>query len=76
MTIPTWHGALCREADPEVWFPAKGQAPTAARAKAICRQCPARRECLDYALREKITCGIWGGFTGRERRQLERTVVQ
>jgi WhiB family transcriptional regulator, redox-sensing transcriptional regulator len=43
-----------------------------ARAKAICRECPVREECLRAAMdgREKI--GIWGGFTPEERARLDR----
>ena len=45
--------AVCRQADPELFFPI-GSAGTAAaeiqRAKAICASCPVRRPCLTYAL--------------------------
>jgi WhiB family redox-sensing transcriptional regulator len=39
-----------------------------ARAKAICRSCPVRKECLDYALRIREQHGIWGGLNETERR--------
>ena len=32
------------------------------RAKAICNECPARQECLDYALEIREPHGIWGGL--------------
>ena len=38
------------------------------RAKAICVQCPVRRECLDYALGVGEIHGIWGGLNETERR--------
>lgn len=37
------------------------------RAKAVCAVCPVRVECLDYALRHHVRCGIWGGLNERER---------
>jgi WhiB family redox-sensing transcriptional regulator len=39
-------------------------------AKAICKTCPVRRECLDYAIRIREPHGIWGGLNEVERKQL------
>lgn len=39
------------------------------RAKAICRVCPVREECLETALAIKEPYGIWGGLTEQERRE-------
>jgi WhiB family redox-sensing transcriptional regulator len=41
-------------------------------AKAICAGCPVREECLEYAMRWDQLCGVWGGLSERERRQLRR----
>jgi WhiB family redox-sensing transcriptional regulator len=41
-----------------------------ARAKAICRECPVQRECLDHAVEFGEAHGIWGGLNEHERRQL------
>ena len=60
--------ALCAETDPEVFFPDKGQ--TGRDAKRICAACPVTKPCLEFALAHGITWGIWGGLSGRERRQL------
>ena len=38
-------------------------------AKAICRSCPVREECLGYALRIQEPHGIWGGLNETERKQ-------
>lgn len=62
--------ALCAEADPDAWFPEKGQ-PVAA-AKAVCGRCDVRDECLEFALRTREPFGIYGGMTARERRVLRR----
>lgn len=42
----------------------------AAPAKAICRECVVREECLDYALAINERYGIWGGMTPEERREI------
>jgi WhiB family transcriptional regulator, redox-sensing transcriptional regulator len=60
--------ARCRGSDGELFF-----TPGAAqefRAKAICRSCPVRWECLAYALRNRVEHGVWGGLTDRERRRV------
>ena len=66
--------AACRPYASELFFPAKGEFRSSEiiRAKAICRECPVREECLQTAMdgREKI--GIWGGFTPEERARLHR----
>lgn len=38
-----------------------------AEAKAICRNCPVRQQCEDYAKARGEKYGIWGGKTSRER---------
>lgn len=41
-------------------------------AKAICRACPVRTECLAEALDGRLEWGVWGGMTERERRAILR----
>ena len=38
-------------------------------AKRICANCPVRRQCLEYALANRIVRGVWGGASERERRR-------
>lgn len=38
----------------------------------VCRKCPVVKECLNYALNNNISIGIYGGTSGRERRVLQR----
>lgn len=64
--------ALCQQADPEVFFPVYQGDGSAIRAKAICRMCPVRRQCLDYALEHREHYGVWGGTTSGERDRLLR----
>ena len=62
--------ANCSGIDPDLWF-----APGALEhkeAKRICRGCPVRRECLNYALETPVDHGVWGGMTERERRSFRR----
>ena len=64
--------AACRNADSELFFAPGGIQEH--RAKAVCRSCPVRWECLAYALRHRVEHGLWGGLTERERRKvLNRT---
>jgi hypothetical protein len=39
-------------------------------ALSVCATCPVRQECLDYAIRNRIDNGIWGGVTEKELRSL------
>ena len=66
--------AACRGTDLDVFFPERGE--TAGPARQVCARCQVRQPCLDYALSNRITHGIWGGLTERERRPLQSTWVQ
>ena len=63
-------GAACTQADPEIFFPAPGDEVGEAKAKAVCRACPARSECLAYAVVYRIEDGVWGGASEEERRAI------
>lgn len=41
---------------------------------AMCRSCPALKQCLEYALRhpESAEYGVWGGTTATQRRRILR----
>lgn len=60
--------SLCKEADPEQFFPEKGGAT--ALAKKLCKECPVKAQCLEFALANDERFGIWGGLSERERRKL------
>jgi WhiB family transcriptional regulator, redox-sensing transcriptional regulator len=70
--------AACRGEDSSFffapnYFERRGQKDAReAVAKRICAKCPVRAECLDYALTNKETHGIWGGLNEMERRALLR----
>jgi WhiB family transcriptional regulator, redox-sensing transcriptional regulator len=65
----SWRGrAACRTADPDLFFPERGE--SAEPARRICASCPVREPCLDYAIGNGVTHGIWGGLAERDRRAL------
>ncbi|MER8042727.1 WhiB family transcriptional regulator [Streptomyces sp. NPDC094032] len=74
-TAPEEHGAdwrefgLCRQVDPELWWPEKGSSTAAARK--ICTACEVRTPCLDWAL-ETGEPGVWGGTTPNQRKAIRR----
>ncbi len=69
---PDWHrDAACRDvADPDIFYPSSGQ--TGAEAKEICKGCPVRAVCLEWALDTCEPFGIWGARTAKERKALRR----
>ena len=49
----------CHVGDPDLWF---ADAPDdLERAKALCTDCPIRRQCLAAALERSEPWGVWGG---------------
>jgi WhiB family redox-sensing transcriptional regulator len=65
--------ALCRQADPELWFPEPGEDDRAA--KLICGWCPVRSVCLAWAMDTNEPYGIAGGLTPEERRRARRAAA-
>ena len=74
--------ALCRGADANLFFPPQNpelkdeRLAREAQAKAICSECPVRRQCLEFALATREPHGIWGGLNELERRRLVRDQVR
>lgn len=62
--------ANCLGVDPDLFFPERGASTK--EAKAVCRACVVREDCLEYALENSEKFGIWGGLSERERRRLRR----
>lgn len=62
--------ALCAQTDPEAFFPEAGD--NVNPALRICQACPVRQKCLDWALANNETFGVWGGTTPNDRRKLRR----
>ena len=73
--MPLKNELPCRTVDPDTFFPVGTTGPAlvqAEEAKALCRLCPIRQQCLDWALDEGVEFGVWGGMTEQERRWTRR----
>ncbi len=72
----TWRDeAACRDMDPDLFFPIGTTGPALDQieaAKGICRACPVRHFCLEYALSTNQEAGVWGGTSEDERRKLRK----
>jgi WhiB family transcriptional regulator, redox-sensing transcriptional regulator len=70
LALPDLPGAVCKGEAPDPWFPSTGKSPAAG--KAACRACPARTECLEWALANGEQLGTRGGTTPDERKEILR----
>ncbi|MBQ0851532.1 WhiB family transcriptional regulator [Streptomyces sp. NPDC057621] len=69
--------AECRTVDPDLFFPIGNTGPALVQiedAKSVCRRCPVREECLNWALDTGQSIGVWGGTSESERRTLRRRI--
>ena len=65
--------AVCTSVGGELFFPELGVLPD--DAKAICRSCEVRVECLAFAVENSTPEGVFGGFTERPRRKIARELA-
>lgn len=70
LPLPWVSAAACRNMPPSTMFPHEGE--SLAAALAVCRGCPVRAACLEYALAYPEHYGVWGGTSERERRRMRR----
>ncbi len=65
--------AACRGQQTALFFPPPGGGAgvVSAEAVALCRSCPVRSQCLDYAMATQ-SVGIWAATTDEDRRRLHR----
>lgn len=62
----SWHAfANCKGSDPDLFFPTRGASVRAA--KAICKECQVREECLEHSVVHPEKFGIWGEMSERGR---------
>jgi WhiB family transcriptional regulator, redox-sensing transcriptional regulator len=64
--------ANCRGLGFDLFFPEKGDTPTANQARGVCRGCTVQDECLAYALDVRVEGGVWGGTSERERDEIRK----
>lgn len=70
--------AACRNADPDLLFPVgtTGDAIEDTEAAiALCRRCPVREQCLEYAMVTNQRDGIWGAMSEEDRRRMRSAWV-
>ena len=68
-------GAACRDTDPDLFFPVGTTGPAIEQissAKAVCGECDAQSDCLEFALATNQDSGVWGGTSEEERRKLRK----
>ena len=72
---PWMEEALCAQVGPggaDAWFPNENvgmKSKEAQMAVRICQDCPVRRKCLKYAIKNEVDDGIWGGvYFGGDKR--------
>src|SRR5262245_25062157 len=73
------HRAACLDEDPELFFPIGNTGPALLQieeAKAVCRRCEVREQCLTWALEAGQDHGVWGGLSEDERRALKRRTAR
>lgn len=73
--------AACGDVNTQLFFGPDGEAwpereAREAKAVAVCASCPVRRQCLEYALRNSIRYGIWGGLNPEERTRARRRLAR
>ena len=66
------HKAVCRDEDPELFFPVGNSGPAQIADALVCNRCPVTTECLTWALDSGQDAGVWGGMSEDERRALKR----
>lgn len=72
--VPAWQAhAACRQHEPDMFHPPESS--RGLEAKAVCRGCPVRAACLEYALTFEDAhpgsrWGIYGGRNPDERRRI------
>jgi len=83
-TETAWMAAgMCRthieNGGTDLWYPERGDATTVAglvaitrMAKDICGMCPVRARCLDWALAQDESHGVWGGVNFGQTRPRQR----
>jgi len=73
-----WMDAACVGEDPALFdtdLTAKYDRPMATRikmGKKICETCDIKPDCLQYALDNNMSSGVWGGLSSSERNELKR----
>jgi len=60
--------AACTKENLDTFFPNQGQSSLMKKAIEVCFTCAVQKDCHEYALKEKIEHGVWGGSSADVRR--------
>lgn len=70
-------GRKCAAVDPELFFPVYGGSAEEARAKTLCRMCPVKTPCREYALEAvPLVEGIWGATNATDRQRIRYARIE
>lgn len=72
VTMPNFPNAVCADVDPEIFFPDESSPnlyDLIWKAKEFCFTCKHRVACADFAIKENISDGVWGGMSAEERQR-------
>jgi WhiB family redox-sensing transcriptional regulator len=64
--------AACRNVDGVNFFPDVSYDTESKLALKLCKECPVKEDCLEFAIVNEIDYGIWGGATPKQRKSLRR----
>ena len=64
----------CKGVDTDLFFPVRGQSTE--EAKATCKGCAVKVDCLEFALISGEKVGVWGGKSEKERRRMRTQRLQ
>jgi WhiB family transcriptional regulator, redox-sensing transcriptional regulator len=70
--------AACRNTDVDLFFPVGTTGEVVEEtgaAIALCRRCPVREQCLEFAMVTNQRDGIWGGTSEEDRRRMRSAWV-
>ena len=70
--------AACRNTNPDLFFPVGSTAEAVEETQAaiaLCRRCPVRAQCLEFAMVTNQRDGIWGATSEDDRRRMRSAWV-
>lgn len=72
-----WEAArACAGADINLFYAGEGETYTGRGWEPYCLACPVRAECLAHAMSRGEKFGVWGGFSPRARKALNRELLE
>jgi len=67
--------AACRGRSDIDFFPEVGYNGKAPIAVAVCNTCKVKKDCVEFAIENRIEHGIWGGLSPQQRKRYRRTQI-